>query len=711
MIVISRLQGALLTGPVLVALAASCLWGQSTLVPPPDAKTIRHVDTVHGEVLIDNYYWMREKENPEVIAYLEAENAYTDTMMSHTADLQETLYEEMLGRIKETDLSVPAHEDGYYYYYRTVEEQQYRIYCRKTGSLEAPEEILLDLNDLAEGRGYLALGTFSVSPDHSLLAYSLDTTGNEQYTLYIKNLATDSLFSETVSKIGNAEWANDNRTIFYTVEDSIYRPYQVYRHLLGTRPGNDELVYHEKDDGFYLYLQKTKNEKYLIINSSSMVTSEVRYLDAEQPEGEFRIPEPRQYEIEYSVEHQGERFLIVTNRNAKNFKLVESPVSKPAAENWVDVIAHSDTSKIDGIDVFRDYLVVYERVNGLRTMRVRSFFSNAEYYIDFPEPVYVVYGANNPDFSSKWVRFTYMSLVTPRSVYDYNMSTRERELKKQTEVLGGYNPDDYGSERIFAVARDGVRVPVSLVYRKGTLLNGESPLLLYGYGAYGISMDPYFSSNRVSLLDRGIIYAIAHIRGGGEMGRQWYEEGKFLKKKNTFTDFIDCADHLVQEQYTSHDKLVISGGSAGGLLIGAVVNMRPDLAAIAIAEVPFVDVLNTMLDSSIPLTVIEYDEWGNPNQAEYFEYMRSYSPYGNVARQSYPAMLIQAGLNDARVQYWEPAKWVAKLRDHNTGAGPILLKMNMGTGHGGASGRYDYLREIAFEYAFILDNLGLTERK
>ncbi len=676
---------------------------------PPVAKIEPKVDTIFGDVLIDNYHWLRNRGSKEVLDYLKAENEYTQAMMAGTEKLQKTLYEEMVGRIKETDLSVPVKEDDYYYYYRTEEGKQYRIYCRKKGSLEAPEEVLLDLNKLAEGKEFLSLGVYDVSPDHQLLAYSIDTTGNEKYTLYIKNLKTQEILPEKISNTSDIAWANDNRTIFYSVEDAAHRPYRLYRHKLRTEPAQDPLIYEEKDDAYFLSIGKTKDKRFLILSLGSMVTSEAHVLDADNPTGTFRVIHPRQHEMEYSVEHHGNKFLIVTNLNAKNFRLVEAPEDNPGVANWKEVIPYSYSIKIDDIDVFKDYLVVYERVNGLKSILVHDFRTGTQRYIQFDEPVYAVYGGQNPDYNSEWLRFTYMSLITPRSVYDYNMATHERILKKQTEVLGGYDPNQYTSERIFATARDGVKVPVSLVYRKGITRNGKNPLFLYGYGAYGVSMDPYFSSSRISLLDRGFIYAIAHIRGGGEMGRQWYEDGKLLKKKNTFTDFIDCGDYLVKQKYTSHDKMVISGGSAGGLLIGAVLNMRPDLAAVAIADVPFVDLINTMMDPSLPLTVIEYEEWGNPHKKKYYEYMRSYSPYDNVGHHMYPNLLVEAGLNDARVQYWEPAKWVAKLRANKTDNNLLLLKTNMGAGHGGASGRYDYLKEIAFEYAFVLHCLGMDK--
>jgi oligopeptidase B len=686
--------------------------GQTTAdMEPPKAKIEPKADTMFDTVLVDNYFWLRDRDNPEVIAYLEAENDYTEASMSHAKDLQEKLYNEMVGRIKETDLSVPVKVGDYYYYSREEKGKQYEIYCRKAGSLEAEEEILLDLNKLAEGHDFLRLGAYEVSDDHRLLAYAIDTVGNERYTLHVKDLTTGQLYPETIDNLsGDVEWAADNRTIFYTVPDDAWRPYRLYRHVLDTDPTKDVLVYEESDDKFWMDVGKTKDKKYLLIGSGSKVTSEYRYLPTDDPTGEFTIIQPRVHEMEYEVYHHGGYFYIVTNADgAKNFKLVKTSVETPGKEFWEEVIPYDRKVKIDGLDVFKDYLVVYKRENGLQAIEVRNLTDGEKYDVDFPEPVYAVYGSSNPEYNSGTLRFTYMSLVTPNSVYDYNMETRERELKKRKEVLGDYDPDDYQSERIFATAEDGTKIPISLVYRKGMTRNGNNPLYLYGYGAYGISMDPWFSSNRLSLLDRGFIFAIAHIRGGGELGRYWYDEGKLRDKVNTFTDFIACAEHLIDQGYTSSKRLAISGGSAGGLLIGAVVNMRPDLCEVAVANVPFVDIMNTMLDESIPLTVVEYEEWGNPNEKKFFDYMLSYSPYDNVKKQAYPNMFITGGLHDTRVQYWEPAKWTAKLQANNTGHNRILLKTNMGAGHGGKSGRYDYLRDLALEYAFVLDCFGIKE--
>jgi oligopeptidase B len=677
---------------------------------PPVARVEAKVDTLFGREMVDDYFWLRERDNPEVIDYLKAENAYTQAVMKHTEKLQEKLYEEMVSRIKETDLSVPVKRDDYYYYYRTEEGKQYRIYCRKKGSLEGEEEILVDVNQLAEGKDYMYMGVYEVSPDHNLLAFGVDTTGSERYTLRVKNLETDEIYPDVIDSVSTAfQWANDNKTFFYAVVDETWRPFKLFRHTLGDGVKNDVLVYHEKDDAYFLDIQKSKSMGYLFIQLGSMNTAEAYYLDAGNPTGKFKLVHPRQQEMEYELFHRGDHFFIVTNDNAKNFKLMRAPVSDPSKKNWEEVIPHRDSVKLDRIEVFEDFTVFYEREHGLKQMRIRDFTTDEIHTVEFPEPVYTFWQAWNPDFKGRLLRFHYMSFITPESVYDYDMKTKERELKKQKEVLGGYDPELYQSERTFATAGDGTRIPISMVYKKGVVRDGGNPLYLYAYGAYGSSVEPYFSSNRLSLVDRGFIYARAHVRGGGEMGRYWYDDGKLFSKKNTFTDFIAASEHLVAGEYTSSEKLVVSGSSAGGLLIGTVVNMRPDLFKIVIGDVPFVDLINTMLDPSIPLTVIEYEEWGNPNKEEYFDYMLSYSPYDNVEAKDYPHLLILAGLNDTRVQYWEPAKWTAKLRAMKTDNNRLLLKTNMGTGHGGESGRYDRIKELAFEYAFVLDVLGMRE--
>jgi oligopeptidase B len=677
----------------------------------PVAKIIPHITTIHNEEQIDNYFWLRDRDNPEVIQYLEAENKYTEAMMKNTEKLQETLYNEMKGRIKETDVSAPVKIDNYYYYSRTEKDKQYEIHCRKKGSLDANEEILLDENILAEGHGYFSIGVFEVSPNHRLLAYSTDTEGSEKYTIYVKDLTSGEMLKDVIPNTSySLEWANDDKTFFYSILDDAMRPYKVFRHVLGTDPKDGKMVYHEKDEAFYVNVDKSKSKDYIFVTLGSNTTTEVHYLSADNPTEALKLIHPRQHDMEYYVEHQGDNFFIVTNDNAKNFKLVKAPVSNPSKENWVDVIPHSDSVRIDSVEAFKNYLAVYERENGLKKIHIMNMAKNETHYVDFPEPTYSYWGSDNPNYDTNVLRFGYTSLVTPNSIFDYNMDTKERELKKQYEIPSGYDPSLYQSERIFAKASDGTSIPISLVYKKGIVRKGKNPLLLYGYGSYGISTEPEFSTSRLSLLDRGFIYAIAHVRGGEEMGRYWYEQGKLLNKRNTFTDFIACAEYLIAEKYTSSDKLAINGGSAGGLLMGAVTNMRPDLFNIVVADVPFVDVMNTMLDPSLPLTVIEYEEWGDPNNKQYYDYMMSYSPYDNVIAKDYPNILVTTSLNDPRVNYWEPTKWVAKLRALKTDKNLLLLKTNMGAGHGGASGRYDYLKETAFRYAFVLNFIKNHDR-
>ena len=701
--------------------AASIILGtmacsEPTPMDAPVAKIVPHTETVHGDERTDNYFWLRKRGNAEVIAYLEAENAYTKSVMQPTEALREKLYAELVGRIKETDSEVPTRIDDYEYYSRTEEGKQYRIHCRKraaegaAGADEAEEEILLDENTEAEGEKYYRLGAFEVSPDHRLLAVSADTDGSETYTLRVKDLTTGEWREDEIpNTYSGVEWANDNRTFFYNTLDEAKRPYKLFRHLLGDDPASDAVVFHELDDAFHLSLGKTRSKKYLLLELKSNVTSEIHYLDADRPGRDFRVIEPRRQEVEYEVHHGRDRFFIRTNDRAKNFRLMEAPVSDPSRKRWKEVIPHDDDVLIEAVSVFQNHLAVWTRAGGLEHIQIRDLHSGRTHEVEFEEPVYSIGRAWNPEFRASTLRFVYNSLTTSRSVFDYDMDVKTRELKKRYEVLGGYDPADYAAERIFASAEDGVQVPISLVYRKGFAKDGSNPLFLYGYGSYGHTIDPNFSSTRISLLDRGFAYAIAHVRGGEDLGRRWYDQGKLLHKRNTFTDFIAAAEHLVEQKFAHPERVVIQGGSAGGLLMGAVLNMRPDLFHAAIAAVPFVDVVNTMLDASIPLTVTEYEEWGNPNDKKFYDYILSYSPYDNVERKDYPHLLVTAGLNDPRVQYWEPAKWTAKLRAFKTDTNRLLLKTKMGAGHGGPSGRYERLRERAFEYAFLLDVLGIKE--
>jgi oligopeptidase B len=674
---------------------------------PPVAKKIPRKTTVHGDVLIDDYYWLREKSNPEVIAYLEAENAYTDAIMKPIQPLQETIYKEILGRIKQTDLTVPYKLGNFWYYSRTEEGKQYAIQCRKQGSLEAKEEVLLDLNELAKGQKFLGLGVFTVSDDGNLLAYSTDITGFRQYTLYVKDLRTGQLLSDRIEKTISVVWAADNKTLFYTTEDHAKRPYRLYRHVLGGK--QDELVYEEKDELYRLTAQKTRDRKYILAGSTSSTTSEMRVIPAGRPAEAARLIQQRENEHEYYVDHRDGLFYIRTNKGAKNFRVVTAPASDPQEKNWKEFIEHRKNRMIESVSLFAGHAVISERENGLPHLRIIDFETSNSHRIDMPEPVYSVFLSNNPEFKTGVLRFQYQSLVTPGTVFDYDIKSRKRTLLKQNEVLGGYDPSQYASERIFATAPDGVSVPVSLVYKKTLVRDGKRPMLLTGYGSYGASLGVSFSSSRLSLLDRGVIYAMAHIRGGGDMGQEWHDQGKMMKKRNTFTDFIAVADHLVAQKYTSKDRLAIEGGSAGGLLMGAVTNMRPDLFKIVISRVPFVDVINTMMDTSLPLTVGEFLEWGNPQNKEHYEYMKSYCPYTNLEAKDYPTILVKTSLNDSQVMYWEPAKYVARLRSLKTDKNLLLFKTNMAGGHGGSSGRYDALKELAFDYTFVLTQLGIGE--
>jgi oligopeptidase B len=672
----------------------------------PVARVVPRVEITHGETRVDHYYWLRDRQNPEVMAYLEAENQHTAAIMRHTEGLQERLFEEMRSRIKETDLSVPEPLDQYLYYTRTEAGGQYPIFCRRFVSLGA-EQILLDQNPLAEGHRYFRVGMMQVSPDHRWLAYTLDTSGAEEFTVFIRDLSTGELLPERLERSSpRVAWANDGLTLFYTVLDTARRPWQLYRHRVGTAQHDDVLVRTEPDPSFYLDISRTRSGRYLLLDLSSHSTTEVWFTSADRPEEPFRVIQPRESGIEYAVTHHGDRFFITTNQAAPNFRLVQAPVDEPSREHWSPVLPYRSEVKVDSTDAFRNHLVIHERESGLTRIRILDLATGSEHLIPFPEPVYTVRPHGNPEFDTTLFRFTYTSLVTPSSVVDYDLAAHTWTVRKQTEVRG-YQPARYRSERLYALAADNVQVPISLVYRTPLDRHGSRPMLLSGYGAYGLSYDPVFSSNTLSLLDRGFVVAIAHVRGGEELGRPWYEAGRRLNKRSSFTDFIAAAEHLIAEGYTNPRRLVINGGSAGGLLIGAVTNLRPDLFQAVLAEVPFVDVVNTMLDASLPLTVIEYDEWGNPEDPEAYAYIRSYSPYDNIAAKNYPHMLVTAGLNDPRVAYWEPAKWTAKLRATKTDQNRLLLRVNMGAGHGGASGRYDTLREIAFKYAFILDVLGI----
>lgn len=675
------------------------------MTTPPIAEKRPKTLTLHGHERIDNYYWLREKESPDVLAYLEAENAYVKAQTAHLEDLTETIYQEMVGRIQETDSTVPFKLGDFFYYSRTVEGLQYRIHCRKHGSLDAPEQILLDENKLAEGEEYFKVGDLEMSPDQSLMAYSVDTEGGEVYTIKVQNVASGEMIDEIPNVAPTIVWANDNKTIFYILQDEAWRQHKIMRHTLKTAVSTDTELLHEPDELFNVYVFKTKDDAYLLLASFSIETSEYYFLDANSPYDELQLFAPRTKGVDYDLDHRKGEFYIRTNAKAQNFKLLKTAVNALDPENWQMVIPHNPSRLLQDFELFDDHLVVYGRFNGLRVIDIYEIESNEMHTIELPDPVYAVYGDINPTVHTSTLRISYTSLSTAPSVYDYDMNERTLTLLKQEPVLGGYDKENYVSERHFATAADGTQIPLSLLYKKGLDLNAQNPCLLYGYGSYGASMEPSFDQKRLSLVDRGFVYAIAHIRGGQEMGRHWYDNGKFLHKKNTFTDFIDCAKYLIEEKITKVSGLAINGRSAGGLLMGAVTTMAPELFGVVVAGVPFVDVVSTMLDTSIPLTVGEYEEWGNPNDAEYYHYMLSYSPYDNTTAQAYPHILITAGLNDPRVQYWEPAKWTAKLRDLKTNDNKLLLKTHMGAGHFSSSGRYDYLRDIAFEYAFILDNI------
>jgi oligopeptidase B len=665
----------------------------------------------HGHVRVDNYYWLRQRDNPEVIQYLNDENERAAKELAHAGGFEEKLFEEIKGRFKQTDMSVPYKRDDFFYYTRYEEGKEYPIYARKQGALDQPEKVVLDVNALAEGHEFFSVGGWAVSSGQDLVAYAVDTQGRRVHTSYVKNLKTGELLADVLLNVTeNIVWANDNRTLYYAKQDeTTLRQYQIWRHVVGADPATDALVFEETDETYVVYIYKTKSKKYLMLVSSHTTSQEYRYLDADLPAGEFKVILPREREHEYHVDHFEDRFIIRTNDRAKNFRLMATPVEEIGRENWREILPHRSDVFLGDFELFKDYLVLEERARGLTQIRVVPWLGGGEHYLAFEEPAYRANLNVNLDFDTATLRFEYTSMKTPLSIYDYDMAARGKSLLKREEVLGGFEIDNYITERLFARAADGTEIPISLLYRNGMKRNGHNPLLLYGYGSYGHSIDAAFSSPRLSLVDRGFIFAIAHVRGGQEMGRQWYEDGKLLKKKNTFLDFIACAEFLVGEKFTVPEKLFAMGRSAGGLLMGAISNMRPDLFKGIVAEVPFVDVVTTMLDASIPLTTGEYDEWGDPNQKEFYDYMLSYSPYDNVERKAYQAMLITGGLHDSQVQYWEPAKWAAKLRDLKTDNNRILLKTNMDAGHGGASGRFRRHRETAFSYVFLLDLLGIRE--
>ncbi len=683
---------------------------QGKTLTPPVAKKMNKELTIHGHTRIDPYYWLNERENPEVIKYLEAENAYLNQVMKHTEPLQDKIFKEITSRIKKTDMSVPFKENGYFYYTRYEGDKEYPLYCRKKDNLDGKEEIMLDVNEMAKGHDYYRVGGLSVSPDNKLLCFGVDTVSRRRYTLYIKNLVTGEMYPENiVNTEGQAAWANDNKTFFYTLKDDTLRPYKVFKHRLGEEITKDAEIFQETDNTFNIICFKSRSKRFIFIGSLSTLSDEYRFLDADNPDGTFKVIQPRERNLEYSIDHFQDHFYINTNYQAKNFRLMKTPLDKTTKENWLEVIPHREDVLLQNFEIFKDFLVLSERKMGLTQLRVIKWSDQSEHYIDFGEATYMADIDHNPEFETNLLRYYYSSLTTPMSTYDYDMVTKEKKLLKQEEVLGDFKPGNYVAERLYATAKDGVQVPISLVYRVGLKKNGENPLLLTGYGSYGFSWDASFRSMRLSLLDRGFVFAIAHVRGGQEMGRDWYENGKLLKKKNTFTDFIACAEHLIKEKFTNPSKLFASGGSAGGLLMGAIANMRPDLFKGIIAQVPWVDVVTTMLDESIPLTTGEYDEWGDPNKKEYYDYMLSYSPYDNVTAQAYPNLLVITGLHDSQVQYWEPAKWVAKLRDKKTDHNLVLLQTEMEAGHGGVSGRFRRYREVALEYTFMLDLLENKE--
>jgi oligopeptidase B len=675
---------------------------------PPMAEKKTKTTNIHGTTLVDDYFWLREKANPAVLAHLQAEDAYTQTVMKPTEALQEKLYKEMLSHIKQTDTNVPYRAGNHFYYTRTEEGKQYPIFCRKKSNLEAPEEIVLDVNELAKGQKFMSVGLFLPSDDGNLLAYSTDNTGYRQYVVQIKDLRTGQLLPERIERVTSFVWATDNKTFFYVTEDAVTkRSDKFFRHVLGT--DKMDLVYDEKDELFDIGVGRSRDKAVIFLEAFSKTSTESRYLRADDPNGTPKVIIPRTPEHEYDVDYRDGLFYIRTNKAAKNFRIVTAPVNDPSEKNWKEFVAHKPEVKIEGISLFADHAVLSEWEGGLQQLEVINFKTNKRNRIAFPEPVYSAGLSTNREYNTSVIRYNYNSMVTPNSTFDYDMNTGKSTLLKQTEVPGGFDRNNYQSERVFATAADGTKIPMSMVYRKGVKMDGSAPLLLYGYGSYGYAIPPTFSSTRLSLLDRGVIFVIGHIRGGGELGEEWRQAGRMMNKMNTFTDFIACAETLIKNKYTSKDRLVIQGGSAGGLLVGAVSNLRPDLFKAVVSQVPFVDVLNTMLDASLPLTTSEYIEWGNPNEKAAFDYMKTYSPYDNIAKKDYPATLVKVSLNDSQVPYWEGTKLVAKLRTMKTDNNPLLLKVNFGAGHGGASGRYDALKETAFDFAFMLWQMGIAE--
>ncbi len=679
-------------------------------IKPPKAEKIKKELTIHGDTRIDNYYWLKNRDNQKVIDYLNAENEYTKKVMEHTVNLQNKLFSEIVARIQQTDETVPYKLNGYFYYERYEPGKEYPLHCRKKDNLDKEEEILLNVNEMAKGQSFVSVKGLETSPNNKMLAYGTDFVSRRKYDLHFKNLETGKLLDDKLMNTnGYAVWANDNKTIFYTLKDETLRSYKIYRHTLGIDPAMDVEVYHETDSIFSAYVEKSKSQKYIMIHSESTLSTESRFLDADNPNGTFKIIQKRENNLEYYPEHFRNKFYIRTNYKTSNFKIVSTPVSKTNKKYWKNFYQGENDVLVEDYEVFEDFLVIDERYNGLTRLYVKNLHNMNDYYVEFDDPAYKVYMSKNKEFKTQALRFVYSSLTNPKSTYDYNMKLKKKTLLKRDEVGGGFEQGKYISERIFAEAGDGVKIPISLVYNKEKKNEEGNPLLLYAYGSYGYSRDADFKSSRLSLLDRGFVFAITHVRGGQEMGRWWYEDGKLLKKKNTFTDFITCAEHLIKEKYTGKDKLFARGGSAGGLLMGAIANMCPDLFKGIIANVPWVDVISTMLDPSIPLTSSEYDEWGDPHNKEYYDYMLSYSPYDQVKKQNYPAMLVTTGLHDSQVQYWEPAKWVAKLREMKTDNNILLLRTDMESGHGGASGRFKQYIETALEYAFILDQVGIKQ--